>query len=93
MDYRSTRLGSWTDYSLARWQLVLHEWLGMVGIPLIVVGALLRSAFCVVAIGVKIHIEEIYQATKKPFLIKQKRLLVFGARGRNRTGTPFGGGF
>ena len=44
VDYRSTRLGSWTDYSLARWQLVLHEWLGMVGIPLIVVGALLRSA-------------------------------------------------
>ena len=47
LDYRSTRLGSWTDYSLARgmtrWQLVLHEWLGMVAIPVIAVGALLRS--------------------------------------------------
>ena len=48
VDYRSTRLASWTDYSLARgmtrWQLVLHEWLGMVAIPVIAVGALLRSA-------------------------------------------------
>lgn len=47
VDYRSTRPGSWTDYSLARgmtrWQLVLHEWLGMVAIPVIAVGALLRS--------------------------------------------------
>ena len=47
VDYRSTRLGYWTDYSLARgmtrWQLVLHEWLGMVAIPVIEVGALLRS--------------------------------------------------
>jgi hypothetical protein len=31
--------------------------------------------------------------TKKPSPIEQERLLVFGARGRNRTGTPFGGGF
>ena len=46
VDYRSTRLASWTDYSMARgmtrWQLVLHEWLGMAAIPVIKAGALLR---------------------------------------------------
>lgn len=33
VDYRGVRPGSWADYSLARgmvrWQLVLHEWLGL----------------------------------------------------------------
>ncbi|MEO8015761.1 MAG: ElyC/SanA/YdcF family protein, partial [Polaromonas sp.] len=33
VDYRSVGFSRWTDYSLARgavrWQLVLHEWMGL----------------------------------------------------------------